>query len=90
MKENERIPTDKQQKYILLGTEITNGTNYEKLYGWKPGTILRRISIWYGSNGLSRYIKQAYFVPENSNSNYGQIAWSDHVEEITGQLKLDI
>lgn len=88
MKPSERIPLEDQKKYILL--ENTGGTHYEKLYGWKPGTVLRRISIWYGSNGLGRHLKQAYFVTADSDNNYGHIAWNDHVKEITDQLELDI
>lgn len=87
MKPSERLSPEEQPQYILLESP---GTNYEKLYGWKPGTILKRISIWYGSNGLSRYIKQAYFVRADSTASYGIIAWSDHVKEITDQLELDI
>jgi hypothetical protein len=87
MKKGEMLPSDKQPKYILL--ENTN-KNYEKLFGWKPGTILKRISIWYGSNGAGRDLKQAYFVLADSDRTYGQIVWNDHVKEITGQLELDI
>lgn len=81
------IPPERRTQYILL--EQTD-KNYEKLFGWKPGTILERVSIWYGSNGLGRHLKQAYFVPANSDSKNYQIAWNDHVKEITGQLKLAI
>ncbi|MGG3800623.1 hypothetical protein [Metabacillus fastidiosus] len=87
MKEKEKIPPEEQKEYILLEN---TGKNYEKLFGWKPGTVLKRISIWYGSNGLGKHLKQAYFVPADCDSNYGHIAWNDHVEEITGQFKLNI
>lgn len=87
MKSSERISPEQQTQYILLEN---TGKNYEKLFGWKPGTVLKRISIWYGSNGLGRHLKQAYFVPADSDSNYGHIAWNDHVKEITSQLELDI
>ncbi|MGG2081686.1 hypothetical protein [Lysinibacillus pakistanensis] len=87
LKVSEMLPPEQQTQYILL--EQTD-KNYEVLYGWKPGTILKRISIWYGSNGLGRHLKQAYFVPVNSDSKSYQIAWNDHVKEITGQLELDI
>ncbi|MCM3160823.1 hypothetical protein [Metabacillus litoralis] len=87
MKEKEKLPPEEQPEYILLETK---DKNYEKLFGWKPGTILRRISIWYGSNGCGRHLKQAYFVPADSDNNYGHIAWNDHVKEITDQLELDI
>ncbi|USK43744.1 hypothetical protein [Cytobacillus oceanisediminis] len=83
----DRIPPEEQKQYVLL--ENTS-LHYEKHYGWKPGTVLKRISKWYGSNGLGRHLKQAYFVPADSDNIYGHIAWNDHVEEITGQLKLDI
>ncbi|WP_339148386.1 hypothetical protein [Sutcliffiella sp. BMC8] len=87
MKSSEKLSPEKQPEYILLDN---TGKNYEKLFGWKPGTVLRRISIWYGSNGLGRNLKQAYFVPADSDTNYGHIVWNDHVKEITGQLELDI
>lgn len=87
MKPSERLSPEDQTEYILLDN---TSPHYEKQYGWKSGTVLKRISIWYGSNGLSRDIKQAYFTPANSNSIYGHIAWSDHVKEITDQLELDI
>ncbi|SDM18150.1 hypothetical protein [Bacillus sp. OK048] len=87
MKKNEKIPPEEQKQYILL--ENTN-KNYEKLFGWKPGTILKRISIWYGSNGCGRDLKQAYFVRADDNSTWGHIVWNDHVKEITDQLELEI
>ncbi len=87
MKSSERLSPEEQTQYILLEN---NCTNYEKMYGWKPGSTLKRISIWYGSNGLSRNIKQAYFVPADYEDSFGHTAWSDHVKEITGQLELDI
>ena len=87
MKPNERLSPEEQTEYILLENTVKN---YEAVCGWKPGTILKRISIWYGSNGCGRDLKQAYFVPTDSNSLYGQIAWNDHVKEITNQLELDI
>jgi len=87
LKVSEMLPPEQQTQYILL--EQTD-KDYEKLYDWKPGTILKRISIWYGFNGLGRHLKQAYFVPTNSDSRNYQIAWNDHVKEITGQLELDI
>jgi hypothetical protein len=87
MKKGEMLPPDQQPKYILL--ENTN-TNYEKLYGWKVGSILKRISIWYGSNGAGRDLKQAYFIPADSDRSWGHIVWNDHVKEITGQLELEI
>lgn len=87
MKVSEMLSQEKQIQYILL--EQTD-KNYEKLFGWKPGTILNRISIWYGSNGCGRHLKQAYFVPANSDSDNYHITWNDHVKEITGQLELAI
>ncbi len=87
MKPSERLSPEEQHRYILL--ENTD-KNYEKLFGWKPGTILKRISIWYGSNGCGRHLKQAYFVRADSDSMNGQIAWNDHVKEITGQLEFKI
>lgn len=68
---------------------MNTSRHYERRYGLKPGIVLKRVSKWYGSNGLSRYINQAYFVPAGSD-DYSHIAWSNHVEENTGQLKLDI
>ena len=87
MKDSEMLQPEKQIQYVLL--ENTS-KNYEKLFGWKPGTILKRISIWYGSNGLGRHLKQAYFVPADSDNDNGHIVWNDHVKEKTGQLELDI
>ncbi|KAB2335063.1 hypothetical protein [Bacillus mesophilum] len=87
MDAKDRIPPEEQTEYVLLDN---TSPHYEKWYGWKPGTKLKRISKWYGSNGLSRSIKQAYFIPAESSNIHGHIAWSDHVEEITGQLKLEI
>lgn len=87
MKRSEMIPPEEQKEYILL--ENTN-KNYEKLFGWKPGTLLKRISIWYGSNGAGRGLKQAYFVRAESDGIYGHIAWNDHVKEITDQMELEI
>lgn len=87
MKSSEILSSEQQPEYILL--ENTE-KNYEKLFGWKPGTVLRRISIWYGSNGLGRHLKQAYFVPTDSDTNYGHIAWNDHVKEITNQMEMEL
>lgn len=87
MKPSERLSPEEQKEYVLLEQSCTK---YDVLYGWEPGTRLKRISIWYGSNGLGRDIKQAYFIPADSDHIYGQIAWSDHVKEVTGQLELDI
>ncbi|MDF2789245.1 MAG: hypothetical protein K0S80_2343 [Neobacillus sp.] len=81
------LSPNEQVEYILL--ENTN-TKYDVLYGWKPGIILKRISIWYGSNGCGRDLKQAYFVPADSNNLYGHIAWNDHVKEITDQLEFEL
>ncbi|UQX52303.1 hypothetical protein M5V91_14655 [Cytobacillus pseudoceanisediminis] len=87
MDAKDRIPPEEQKQYVLLKN---TSPHYEKQYGWKPGIVLKRISKWYGSNGLGRHLKQTYFVPADSDNIYGHIAWNDHVEEITGQLKLDI
>jgi hypothetical protein len=87
LKPSERIPPEERKEYILL--ENTN-KNYEKLFGWKPGTILKRISIWYGSNGAGRDLKQAYFILADSDKSYGEIVWNDHVKEISDQLELEI
>jgi hypothetical protein len=85
MNSNERLSPEEQTQYILL--ENTN-KNYEAVCGWKPGTILKRISVWYGSNGCGRDLKQAYFIPADSNAQWGQIAWSDHVQELTDQTDI--
>jgi hypothetical protein len=85
MKPNERLSPEDQQHYILLDN---TSPHYEKNYGWKPGIILKRISIWYGSNGLGRDLKQAYFVSTDSNNIYGHIAWNDHVKELAGQTDI--
>jgi hypothetical protein len=88
MRPSERLSPEEQSKYILL--ENTN-KKYDLLYGWKPGTVLKRISVWYGNNGCGpRNLKQAYFTLADSNSSYGEIFWSDHVKEITNQLELEI
>jgi hypothetical protein len=86
MKPNERLSPEEQTQYILLEN---NNKNYEAVYGWKVGTILKRISIWYGNNGCGpRDLKQAYFVPADSDYSYGHIAWSDHVKELSGQTDI--
>lgn len=86
MQSSEMLSPDDQEEYIL----ITNTcTNYEALYGWKVGTVLKRVSVWYGSNGCGKNLKQAYFAPAESNSYNSHIAWSDHIKEVTGQLEMD-
>lgn len=89
----DEIPLEEQQLYILL--DDTGSTNYKNTRGWETGTVLRRISKWLGSNGCGRHLKQAYFVPVDSQTDYGRIAWSDHVKEITDgeqpeQMEMDI
>ncbi|KGE20605.1 hypothetical protein [Paenibacillus wynnii] len=87
MKRSEMLSPDEQEEYILIDNTCTN---YEALFGWKVGTALKRISVWYGSNGCGRNLKQAYFAPAASNHYLnGQIAWSDHVKEVTGQFEMD-
>jgi hypothetical protein len=82
---NEMLSPKEQRRYILLDTK---NKNYKVCCGWEAGVILRRISIWYSGRGCG--YRQAYFVPDDSIDSYGQIAWEDHVKEITGQLELDI
>lgn len=80
IKDSERLPAEEQRLYILLENSCTN---YETKYGWKSGTVIKRISKWLSSNGAGRHLKQAYFVLAYSNSTYGRIVWNDHVEELT-------
>ncbi|WHY76251.1 hypothetical protein QNH20_19290 [Neobacillus sp. WH10] len=84
MKAQDKIPPEEQKEYILLENTCTN---YKVTRGWEPGTMLKRVSKWLSGNGCG--VKQAYFIAVGSNKS-PQIAWQDHVEEITGQLKLDI
>lgn len=83
-----KIPLEQQQKYVLLAD--TGSTNYMATRGWEPGTVLRRVSDWMGSNGAGRHLKQAYFVRDGDSPSWGRIAWSDHVELIEPQVQVKV
>ncbi|WP_341348617.1 hypothetical protein [Paenibacillus sp. FSL H3-0469] len=86
MKPSEMLSPAEQEEYILIANTCTN---YEAMYGWKVGTVLKRVSVWYGSNGCGKNLKQAYFVPADSNRCSSHIVWSDHIKGVTGQLEMD-
>ena len=82
------IPLEQQEKYVLLAD--TGSTNYIATRGWEPGTVLRRVSKWMGSNGAGRGLKQAYFVRDNDSLSVARIAWSDHVQAIEVEVQVKI
>ena len=82
------LPLEEQQRYVLLSD--TGRTNYAAICGWEPGTLLRRITAWGGSNGAGRGLKQALFVRDDDPSSYGRTVWNDHVQEIELEVQLKI
>lgn len=76
------LPPEDQEEYILLKTEP-----YFHYYGWQAGKRLKRISIWLSGNGCG--VRQAYFLPVNSNSKFNDgTVWEDHVKPVLGQIDL--
>jgi len=84
MRKEQMISPDEYVEYTLIDLSCKK---YDRLYGWQLGVKIIRISKWLSGNGCGA--KQAYFIPASDLNKSPQIAWDDHVKEVTGQLEFE-